>query len=354
VNHPETFWHQAKHARKLLVLDLGFLGDTVHLLPALWRVRQAWPDAELHVMVAEHIMPLLELVPWVNQVWGYPRFPKGPKPWQDWGRIRRMREARFDAVLNLNGSDRSSFLTFASGAPLRLGRCNVLSFKNRFLFTHPLVFPRGGKMVARQHCDFIHRAGVPGAGQAGELEYQITIPERIRNSVVEKLGLGCGWARCAVHVSPFTTQDKKELPPAVLAGALNLIYRQLPDVPLVISCANNEREQAKLQQLLGLLNFVPHRVFAGNLGLLELVGVLGVSRLHLGGDSGGLHVAVMAGTPTVSWFRRYAGAVEWQPDSACHQVLLGEESDSGVQEITADSLVNAVMNLLDSEHAPKT
>ena len=33
---PEHFFQRTRHARKVMVLDLGFLGDTVHLLPALW------------------------------------------------------------------------------------------------------------------------------------------------------------------------------------------------------------------------------------------------------------------------------------------------------------------------------
>ena len=89
-----------------MLLDLGFLGDSIHLLPALWVLRQAYPEAELHVMVSEHVTKIMEVAPWVDKVWGYPRFPRGPKWYQDFGRIRRLRAAKFDVVINLNGSDR--------------------------------------------------------------------------------------------------------------------------------------------------------------------------------------------------------------------------------------------------------
>ena len=72
----EQFWARTQAARKVMVLDLGFLGDTVHLLPALWVVRQAYPQAELHVTVAAHITSLMDCVPWVNRVWGYMRYPR--------------------------------------------------------------------------------------------------------------------------------------------------------------------------------------------------------------------------------------------------------------------------------------
>lgn len=342
VPQTDTFWPLAQHARKLLVLDLGFLGDTVHLLPALWAIRQAWPAAELHVMVAEHVVPLLEVAPWIDLVWGYPRFPKGPKPWQDWPRLQKLRAARFDAVLNLNGSDRSCFLTWLSGAPLRLGRCETLSLKKRLFFTHPLPLSRGGKPVYEQHCEFLRKAGIP----CGPPEYRIEIPGPLQKAVSEQVGIPMGKERPLVHVSPFTTQDSKELPFEVLAEVLNRLHAAAPEAPIVLSCAHNDRELSKLAQLKEHLAFEPHRVFAGSLGLLELVAVLSMSRLHLGGDSGGLHVAVMAGAATVSWFRNYEGAREWAPGGPRHVSLFGEASPTGIQGIHADSVVQAAVALL--------
>jgi len=343
VSDPKSFYREAKNALKLLVLDLGFLGDTIHLLPALWAIRQAWPLAELHVMVADHVTDLLDVVPWVDQVWGYPRFPKGPKPWQDWGRIRRMRAARFDAVINLNGSDRSSTLTRLSGAPLRLGRCRAVTLKSRLLFTHPIV-PSGAKtLLSEQHLELLRTAGLEHA----PLEYHISIPEKIRQPLAEGLNIPADGRRRLIHVSPFTTQDHKELPVEILAPALNRIHRHASDLPMVISCANNERERVKLRQLTSLLDFAPHRVFAGTLGLVELVAVLGMSRLHLGGDSGALHVAVMTGTPSVSWFRRYEGVWDWMPKGRIHRTLTGEQTEKGILGIEETPLLEAAKKLLE-------
>src|SRR6184192_3594702 len=70
------FLERTRDAKKVMVLDLGFLGDTIHTLPALWLIRQGYPQAKLHFAVEEHVTSLLECVPWVDRVWGYPRFPK--------------------------------------------------------------------------------------------------------------------------------------------------------------------------------------------------------------------------------------------------------------------------------------
>ena len=75
-SNAENFLQRTRAAKKVMVLDLGFLGDTVHLLPVLWMVRQAYPQAELHVTVSTHITSLMDCVPWVNRVWGYMRYPR--------------------------------------------------------------------------------------------------------------------------------------------------------------------------------------------------------------------------------------------------------------------------------------
>src|SRR5437899_12930329 len=117
-----AFLQRTSDARKVMVLDLGFLGDTVQTLPALWLVRQAYPQAELHFAVEQNVTSLLECAPWVDRVWGYRRFPKHATLRQNLAIVARLRREKFDVLINLNGSDRSSWLTFFSGAGERLGR----------------------------------------------------------------------------------------------------------------------------------------------------------------------------------------------------------------------------------------
>ena len=42
------------------------------------------------------------------------------------------------------------------------------------------------------------------------------------------------------------------------------------------------------------------------------------------GDTGTLHLAVMAGTPTVSWFQRSSGMQAWIPPGAQNRVVVGD------------------------------
>ena len=334
------FYDESRFARRVMLLDLGFLGDSIHLLPALRILRQAYPEAELHVMVSEHVTKIMEVAPWVDKVWGYPRFPRGPKWYQDFGRIRRLRAANFDAVINLNGSDRSSILTGLSGARWRLGRRpedGGPAFWST-MFTHIVEHPYKTELISTQRWHCLKKAGFPGA----QPEVHPEIPEAARRSVREKAGDAGGW----IHVSPFTTEDYKELPPGQIAEVLDQLHRRFPGEKIILTCSGHVREQTKMFALLAALNFQPWRVFAGELDLLELAALLQSSRLHLGGDSGGLHVAWMTGVPTVTWFRRYDGLPDWQPVGDRYRSVIGERTSEGLTDIRTPQIVAMAEDLL--------
>jgi ADP-heptose:LPS heptosyltransferase len=159
---------------------------------------------------------------------------------------------------------------------------------------------------------------------------------------LEKAGCAGGW----IHVSPFTTEDYKELPFAQISELLQKIHRRLPGRKLILTCAGNERETTKMSALLGTLDFQPWRVFSGDLNLLELAALVQASSVHLGGDSGGLHIAWMTGVPTVTWFRRYDGLADWQPVGDHHRSVVGERTPAGLAGISTSDLVHDTAEML--------
>ena len=327
-----------------MVLDLGFLGDTVHLLPALWMVRQAYPQAELHVTVATHITSLMECVPWVDRVWGYMRYPRHATLRENLDMVRRLRREKFDVVINLNSSDRSSWLTFLSGAPERLGRLpddGGPPFWKR-MFTAHVHYPFGREPVYLQRCRCLEKAGFPFT----QPEFHVEIdPANLRAAAISAADTGTYF-----HVSPFTTDDRKELSPEQLAELVAELGKHFPDKKLVVSCAPTERELAKMEKLLALLPQKPWRVFTGKLNLMQLAAVIRHSALHFCGDTGPLHLAMMTETPVVAWFWPNPRLAEWVSDGRKCRVIVGaSEPGAGyLGKIATTDLVFAAQSLLKS------
>ncbi len=332
------FLQRTRGARKVMVLDLGFLGDTVHLLPALWMVRQAYPQAELHAAVADHIVSLMTCLPWVDRAWGYPRYPKHATLRENLQMVARLRKERFDVVINLNGSDRSSWLTFLSGAPARLGRRpkdGGPPFWGR-MFTEFVQYNSTTEPVYVQKCRCLEEAGIPFT--------QAEFHAQVAPAHLEAAGITTADAGTYFHLSPFTTADKKELPPEQFAELISVLQSRFPEKRWVLSGAPTEREHRKMEALVAGLGRKPWRVFAGELNLVQLAAVIQHSAVHLCGDTGTLHLALMTGAPTVSWFRSGAGTSTWIPTGNKHRTVLGDEGVEGsyLRGVDTSKLVHAV------------
>jgi ADP-heptose:LPS heptosyltransferase len=339
-----NFFERTRGAKKVMVLDLGFLGDTVHLLPALWMLRQSYPNAKLHCVVAEHVTSLMECVPWVDHVWGYMRFPRHATLRENFQIISRLRQEKFDVLINLNGSDRSSWLTFFSGARERLGRIpgdGGPPFWRR-MFTAHVSHPFADEPVYLQHCHCLEKAGFPFT----QPEFHVHVPEtHLAAAEISPADAGTYF-----HISPFTTADYKELPPTQLAEFIAALATHFPQKKLALSCAPMEREQKKMAELLAILPQKPWRVFAGNLNLVQVTSVIQHSALHFCGDTGTLHLALMTGARTVSWFWPNPGLKIWVPEGKQHRTIVGR-NEVGKQflcGIENDQLILAVQRVYDS------
>jgi ADP-heptose:LPS heptosyltransferase len=304
---------------KVLVMELAGLGDNVHLLPALWLVRQQWPGAELHLMVNAHVQSLFKLTPWIDRMWAYPSSPR-PGPVESFRWSRDLRGQRFDCVVNTTGSDRSSMITWTTGAKLRLGRRPADGGPPGWslLFTHVMEHPHYEAPMYVQKWECLRDSGF---GKPGDKpEFHVTIDPALRAAA----GIHPGDEGRYIHVSPFTTADERELPARQVADLVAGLRASHPDLRIALSCAGNAREREKMNALLPLLREPPWRVFSGTLGVDALAAVIEKSALSLSGDTGSLHLAMMTRAPAVAWFRTHKGEREWIPEGPQYRVLISE------------------------------
>ena len=332
----------AQAPRKVLVMELAGLGDNVHLLPALWLVRREWPDAKLHLMVNAHVAGLFKLAPWVDQLWSYPSAPKpGPAGSLAWS--RNLRRERFDVVINTTGSDRSSLITWTTGAPVRIGRRPADGGPTGWslLFTHVMEHAHYEQPMYLQKWECLRDAGFGKPGDKPEFHVSID-PALRRAAAIEPEDEGR-----YIHVSPFTTADERELPAEQVADLVQRLRTAHPQLRVVLSCAATDRERGKMERLLPLLREKPWRMFAGTLGVDGLAAVIEKSALNLSGDTGSLHLAMMVRAPAVAWFRTHRGEREWIPEGERYRVLIAEGGPRDcLHGIDTDALVRACGEVL--------
>ena len=53
-------------------------------------ISKALPEAQLYVMVSDHIQSIMEVVHFIDDILGYPQFPKSPAFYENLGYIKKL------------------------------------------------------------------------------------------------------------------------------------------------------------------------------------------------------------------------------------------------------------------------
>jgi ADP-heptose:LPS heptosyltransferase len=120
---------------KILALQFKYLGDVIFITPALRALKEHLPDAELHVLVAAEVAPLLENLSWINKLWSLPRTRGRARLRDSVPLIRALRREHFARAVDFGGNDRGAILSFLSGATIRLGPVEKKKLLHRIGYT---------------------------------------------------------------------------------------------------------------------------------------------------------------------------------------------------------------------------
>lgn len=332
----DTTLARLQAARKLLVIDFGGLGDHIHSLPALWLLRQNCPQAQLHVMGGAELFGAM--TPWIDRVWDY---RKGGEP-SDFTWLRRLRRERYDVAIVVTSSNHAVVFGGLSGAGLRIARKADENKRWRWqpwLLQRVLEVPFHTEPMYRQRWRAFKQLGLAGETP----EFHVTIDPALRR----RAGIAAEDDGRYLHVSASATDDRRDLPLPQMIALWNALHTRFPERPIAVSGHGTPRGRAKLAAILAGLSFTPWRVFDGTLDVAAFVSVMQGAAVHIGPDSGGLHVARLAGTPSVSWFRPNHHLRNWFPDTPGHAAFVAPESrEDGLYGFDLAVFVDAASALL--------
>src|SRR5262245_10465963 len=106
-----------QYARKILLIRLRSIGDTVLATPSAFALKRFLPDVKVDILVEDWVAPLLNSHPHIDNV-----IVLEGRGFMARARVaRELRAANYDVVYNLHGGTTATFLTRATGAPHRVG-----------------------------------------------------------------------------------------------------------------------------------------------------------------------------------------------------------------------------------------
>ena len=290
---------------KILLVRLRLIGDVVFSTPIVRALRRLHPEAQLTYVVEPMAAPVVLGNPHLGHVMVLPKPDGLARVREDWNAARLLRRERFDVAIDMHGGPRSAWLTWASGAPMRIGY-RIAS--RTWMYTH--VVPRSANLTPRHSVanqwDLLAPLGFDGcdpARDAVEMPHDPaagpTVERRLANA-----GIAPPHTLVVVHVSagnPF-----RRWPPESFATLIVELARRDPVRRFMVTSGPSDASAARVVaeqawQRLGAQAFVvahDHDQF----GVGELRVLAARAAVYIGGDSGPLHIAATTSTPIVALF----------------------------------------------------
>lgn len=306
------FYQQTKSARKIIVVDFGFLGDSVHMIPALWEIKRNYPQAQLHTLSAELGAEVLKLAPCVDRAWGFPLGPKSPPWWRGMGMLRAIWRENFDLAINFSGSDRTIFVTAFTGAKWRVAQLGARDhFWAKWLIPNWVPRQSNDVIVSEQRRRMLATLGM----SLQPPRFDLVIPD-----------VAAQWAtvtvpKRSVHFSINASSCVKEWPVENWIQLANKVLTSAPDLNIVATASPKQREQERLKAFAdGVQSKRVKTVVSAS--MVQLAALLQRCVLQVGGDSGVTHLATAVGTPTFTFLRDYPAIKDWMVTGEKHRQIV--------------------------------
>lgn len=305
-------WEQVK---RVLVVRLRSIGDTVLATPSLAALKRFLPHAEIDILLEDWVAPLLSGSPHVDNIITIERGSVASR-----ARVAaRLRARHYDVVYNLHGGTTATLLTRATGATHRVGyeAYQYSWLHNQRSPSSSFLWKRAKTHSVEQQLALLGWTGVPVSDR---LPTHLEVTAAADSAITECLRAQGIESAPFVVIHPGAASDTKQWAASnfarvadTLAGQnLNIVALSSPNELAVVTALQQE-SNAKILPLT-------------HLSLPEVTALLARARLFVGNDSGIAHMAAAVETPAVVVFGS-SNTAHWQPWARAPAEFVLEEMD---------------------------
>lgn len=304
--------------KRVLVVRLRSIGDTVLTTPSLITLKRFLPHAEIDILLKDWVAPSLDGLKAVDNV-----ITTGKTSAERFKTAREIRKRKYDVVFNLHGGSTSTYFVAASRAKHRVG---YAGYRYSFLYNHRLssssdFWKKEKTHSAEQQLALLGYVGVPVEDRPRS---QLVVTDAAVISLEGKSR--SSHSLFDIHHSSFALLH----PTAAFATkqwatqnfAKTAEYLSQKGISTVAVAAKHETDV--LKKLKEGSN-VPIMTF-NDLTLPEITALASRARLFVGNDSGIAHIAAAVNTPTVVIFGS-SNRDHWYPwTDAPNEMVFNEHS----------------------------
>jgi lipopolysaccharide heptosyltransferase I len=275
----------------ILIVRLGALGDIVHAVPAAAALRAAMPDARIDWLVERKHRPVLDLVEGLDRI--VTLDGRSVAAWID--AVKRLRTARYDVALDMQGLMKSAVLARASGAG-RVAGFSIWHLREKTArpFYSETDAPAGADEALSGH---VIQKNLRLLRVLGVSDDRVVFPFRaIDSAVAREVAARDGGTPFAL-LNPGAAWPNKRWPPERF-GEVASFLKDVRGLRSVVLWGPGEEgiAGAVVAASQGAASLAPSTTIA------DLIALSRAASLVIAGDTGPLHLATAAGAPAVGLF----------------------------------------------------
>lgn len=333
--------------KKILIIDLAFIGDVILAGPLTRAVRQRWPQAEICMLTVPLTKPVAEMLPAIDRAIAYDKKGMHQGLGGMWKMARELRREQFDLAICMNFALRGAVVARLAGIPYRLGY--DAQYAGWFLTWAASHIREGIKHETKNHLEVLKPWGLSTD------DYSLSLRPSEKNilSYEQKAkALSLPASGDYFVICPMGSYERKNLP---LPLAVRLIRKLDAERPVYLIGGHGEKTVLTAMAKAGRLP--EERVLAGALNLPELAVFLQRAKAMVSVDTGPMHMAQAVNCPTVAVFGPTDPAV-WGPVNPNSQLVYAGEKCSPcwgkgecnhnrcMEKIKADEVLNALEKVM--------
>lgn len=300
--------------RRVLVVRLRSIGDTVLSTPSLYALRRFLPHARIDILLENWVAPVLDGCTDVDNVLTIERGNTLARVRM----VRRLRATAYDVAYNLHGGTTATLLMRAAGVRQRVGYADYQYSRllNHAAPTAPLLWKQLKTHSVEQQLGLLGWTGVPVTDRPAT---RLVVGEAAGERVNRRLAaLGLDQAAPLALMHPAAAFDSKQWATANFAR----IAERLEARGLKVVAVASQPEEPVLAALAG--ESAASIITLSDLSLPEITALCARARIFVGNDSGIAHMAAAVRTPSVVIFGS-SNVAHWRPWTSAPTAVVREE-----------------------------
>lgn len=286
---------------RILVIKLRHHGDMLLTTPVINALHQAWPDAQIDVLLYEETRDMLSAHPFIHHIYGIDRKWRKLGTRQhlckEWQLLKALRQQNYTLVVNLADQWRSAIVTRFTGAPVRIG----FDFNKRrgWFWNHchtqlASVADHQKLHTVEQNLSVLSPLAVAPVNEV-TMSYRSEDWQKVQEKLQSK-----NVDAAFIVVQPTSRWFFKCWDESKMAATLTAL--QQDGHTLILTSGPDKNEKAMIDKIRALCPSERIHSLAGELSLRQLAVLIDHAKLFIGVDSVPMHMAAALQTPCIALF----------------------------------------------------